>query len=73
MQLLLLVVRVKGQEYREIKFVLNIFTDCGLILWLCKSQNGGTNAIQVSEKSQNQNYYSLRPLFYACQKLYHKK
>ena len=31
MQLILLVVHVKGQEYSVIKFVLNIFTDCELI------------------------------------------
>jgi hypothetical protein len=54
---ILLVVHVKGQEYSEIKFVLNIFTDCELILWLCKYQNGGTNAMQVFVKSQNQTYY----------------
>jgi len=69
---ILLVVHVKGQEYSEIKFVLNIFTHCELILWLCKSQNGRTKALQVFEKSQNQNYYWTRPLFYACLKLYLK-
>jgi len=34
MQLILLVVHFKGQEYSEIKFVLNIFTDCKLTLLL---------------------------------------
>ena len=51
----LFVLHVKGQEYSEINFVLNIFTDCELILWLYKSQSGGTNTMQGFEKSPKSN------------------
>jgi len=51
------VFHVKGQGYSEINFILNIFAICELILWLYKSQSGGTNATQGLEKSQNQTYY----------------